>query len=378
MKILICSGCFETKSVGAAHFPNYALKINQLYPNHDVKILTTDTKQSYDKVIKLKTKSYYIPKAFNFIKLNFAFYRHIKKIISTEALDLIVVNHPLNAILVGLRLSNKIKIGVVVHDDYSAPISHIKNFSFRHRIVYGIKKYLEQIILKKFDVILCPSNYIKKYLEPFVNDSTKVELLYQAIDVKKIVFSNPQPINPTSIKILFVKTSYVRGGLFDLIDAIAILKNYNFQLTIVGDMKNVDTEIINDAASNISNVNFVFKYFQEEAYISKLMYENDILCVPSREEVLGLANVEGLAHGIRVVSTKVGGIPEVLDSGKNGWLAEPNNPISLAQVLENCIEEGPSVFEAKSEVGRRFVEEHFDYRSMISRFVEISENVINK
>jgi glycosyltransferase involved in cell wall biosynthesis len=103
---------------------------------------------------------------------------------------------------------------------------------------------------------------------------------------------------------------------------------------------------------------------------------HDILCIPSRQEGLGIANIEGLAAGIAVVSVKEGGIPEVLDYGNNGWLAEANDPISLAETLKECIEATPSVFLQKKRNGRAFVEKHFDTQVLITQFLYICSAVV--
>ena len=104
------------------------------------------------------------------------------------------------------------------------------------------------------------------------------------------------------------------------------------------------------------------------------MAAHDILCVPSRVESLGIINIEGLSTGISVVSTREGGIPEVLNYGENGWLAEPENAESLADALKNCIEADPSVRKQKSINGRRFIVQNFNIKELVAQFLDICEN----
>ena len=106
-----------------------------------------------------------------------------------------------------------------------------------------------------------------------------------------------------------------------------------------------------------------------------MMYNHHVLCIPARHEALGLANVEGLAHGISVVSTHVGGVPEVLDKGNCGWLAEAENPVSLAEALKNCIEADPSVRMAKSRYGRQHVEQFFSKETMLQKCVALFDKM---
>jgi glycosyltransferase involved in cell wall biosynthesis len=63
----------------------------------------------------------------------------------------------------------------------------------------------------------------------------------------------------------------------------------------------------------------------------------DLLCVPSREEGLGLAAVEAMASGLPVVATRVGGLPEVVVDGETGILVTPGDRAALAAALTGLL-----------------------------------------
>ena len=102
----------------------------------------------------------------------------------------------------------------------------------------------------------------------------------------------------------------------------------------------------------------------------------DIFCVPSYTEAFGVANIEALAHGISVISTSVGGIPEVLDNGKNGWLVESGNSQALADAITECIQM-PELRVQKAENGLSFIQK-FSKDEMLRNFVEMHETVTLK
>jgi teichuronic acid biosynthesis glycosyltransferase TuaC len=63
----------------------------------------------------------------------------------------------------------------------------------------------------------------------------------------------------------------------------------------------------------------------------------DIFCLPSSNEGLPNVIVESLLCGTPVVASSVGGIPEIIKDGVNGFLIDPKNPESIVQALKYCM-----------------------------------------
>jgi glycosyltransferase involved in cell wall biosynthesis len=61
----------------------------------------------------------------------------------------------------------------------------------------------------------------------------------------------------------------------------------------------------------------------------------DLYVFPSRNEALGIALLEAMYSGLPVVTTKVGGIPEVVKDGETGLLVESEDVEGLAQVIQH-------------------------------------------
>ena len=56
----------------------------------------------------------------------------------------------------------------------------------------------------------------------------------------------------------------------------------------------------------------------------------DLFIMPSRAEGLGSAALLAMAQGLPVLASRVGGLPEIVESGRSGWLVEPGSPQQLA------------------------------------------------
>lgn len=59
----------------------------------------------------------------------------------------------------------------------------------------------------------------------------------------------------------------------------------------------------------------------------------DLYIMPSRAEGLGSAALLALAHGVPVIASRVGGLPEVIEEGETGWFVPPGDPAALAEAI---------------------------------------------
>ncbi len=59
----------------------------------------------------------------------------------------------------------------------------------------------------------------------------------------------------------------------------------------------------------------------------------DLFIMPSRAEGLGSAALHAMAYGLPVIASRVGGLPEIVAEGENGWLVPPEAPQALADVI---------------------------------------------
>lgn len=67
--------------------------------------------------------------------------------------------------------------------------------------------------------------------------------------------------------------------------------------------------------------------------VPRLLREANVFVLPSLSEGFSLALIEALAAGVPTVATNVGGAPEVIRDGVNGWLVPPANTDALAQTV---------------------------------------------
>ena len=64
----------------------------------------------------------------------------------------------------------------------------------------------------------------------------------------------------------------------------------------------------------------------------------DVFCLSSKEEGLGTSIIDAMDLGIPVVATAAGGIPELVENEKTGFLVPPESPVELASALEKALD----------------------------------------
>ena len=64
--------------------------------------------------------------------------------------------------------------------------------------------------------------------------------------------------------------------------------------------------------------------------IPRLMHQADVFALSSLSESFGIVNLEAMAAGLPIVATNVGGIPDIVEEGVNGYLVNAKNPDELA------------------------------------------------
>ncbi len=81
----------------------------------------------------------------------------------------------------------------------------------------------------------------------------------------------------------------------------------------------------------------LFLGWQKE--IPDILSALDLFVLPSRNEGMGRTLVQAMAMGKPIVATRVGGVPEVLGEGEAGLLVPPDDPVQLAQAIEQLLDD---------------------------------------
>ena len=101
----------------------------------------------------------------------------------------------------------------------------------------------------------------------------------------------------------------------------------------------------------------------------------DLVVAPSREEGAGWAVLEAMALGKAVVASDVGGLREVVEDGRTGWLVPPGDSRALADRMLALIHD-PGMRRRMGDAGRARASAHFSSEQMATRTAAVYREVL--
>jgi glycosyltransferase involved in cell wall biosynthesis len=169
-------------------------------------------------------------------------------------------------------------------------------------------------------------------------------------------------------------------GFEELIEATGEVakQGFNIKLVIVGDAIYPNSKVYKQKLLSLVNSTglkdtVIFTGHGEN--IPELLASFDIFVLPSRSEGFGRVNLEAMAMGKPLISTNVGGIPEVVMDGVTGILVPPGNSEELARAIMQLLNDR-ELRDSLGREGRRRVEEHFTLQAHVQRIQEIYGEIL--
>ncbi len=117
---------------------------------------------------------------------------------------------------------------------------------------------------------------------------------------------------------------------------------------------------------------FILAGFRSD--LGRFLPHLDLAVLPSYAEGLPVVLLEALAAGVPVVATRVGGIPEVIDDGVQGFLVSPRDFSAMALRIQDALAD-PERLHALGSHGRQRVREEFMFHAQATRYADLFTRV---
>ena len=179
-------------------------------------------------------------------------------------------------------------------------------------------------------------------------DPGRVHIIPSGVDLRR--FARPLPDPAPGLprpRVLFVGRLAAQKGVATLVEAVPLLGS-DATVVLVGD--GPQRRALERRARRLAAGRVRFQGFVPHAEVPAWLASADVLVLPSVYEELGSVLLEGIAAGLPVVASAVGGIPDAL--GDAGRLVPPGDPAALAAAVDELLGD-PALAAGLGEAARR-------------------------
>jgi len=206
------------------------------------------------------------------------------------------------------------------------------NYGLKANIMGIFSSYMSGKCKKGANNIIVNSPYAKKYLSRFGNKN-----FYELNNPVSDDFFDIDRDSEEEGRLLFVGNVSRAKGATVLLKALSILKEKfsGIRLRIAGQIREDEfySQLIGFIKEKGLGEAIQFLGQLNEAELKEEYEKASIFAFPSQQDVAPLALLQAMAAGKGIVATRVGGIPYIIDDGKNGFLIDPKDFNALADKI---------------------------------------------
>jgi glycosyltransferase involved in cell wall biosynthesis len=146
----------------------------------------------------------------------------------------------------------------------------------------------------------------------------------------------------------------------------------NVQIKLVGDGE-LEAQLREQAAPYAD----VIEFLGQRTDIPQLLSASDVLVLPSWSEALPTVLIEAGAASLPVVATQVGGIPEIVEEGKTGYIVPPGDPSALATRLIDLLQ-NPALARQMGQAAHTRVVQQFSLQRQALQTITLYKSILSQ
>jgi len=263
----------------------------------------------------------------------------------------------------------------------------IKKLFGKPYVVYGrgsdvynpwiFKNIVSKLVLRNADAIIALTEDMKKRIQNIHDRS--VFVIPNGVDLERFG-ELPQEIPDKESKltdekvIIFIGTLRPVKGVRYLIEAMRMIaEGYKrTRLLLVGDgeERGYLEKLVNKMGLE-DCVSFIGRVPHERALT--YMVTSDVFVLPSLSEGFPMTILEAMACGLPIVATRIGGLPEVIEDGRSGFLVEPENPKEIAERVLLLLEDNE--LRKRISLNNKERVEKYSWQHIVNRLAEVYSGI---
>lgn len=260
-----------------------------------------------------------------------------------------------------------------VHRFYNTVIHKCVKNSYFASFAEAIEQYIHYMFgfyRNTIDYYIAPSKFLFNKLAEYQIPKEKIVLLPYFIDNKKY-----KPNYDIGDYVLYFGRLYPEKGLLLLIEIAKLLPNIKFKIIGKGPEDEKIKRKINEY--NLKNIEIVSKFIPDKELKSFISHSRFIILPSISYESFGISILESFASGKPVIASNIGGIPETVKDGFNGFLFEPGNVEDMANKISK-LWNNPELCRKLGKNAREYAEKNFGPEEHYEKLMKIYKKAINK
>lgn len=241
------------------------------------------------------------------------------------------------------------------------------------------KRNLARLVIGPLTKVICVSNYGHKCMSSFgLLPRDRFQMIYNGVDVSRVKAEPQLGLDfrqrysiPAERKIV-TQVSWIipEKGIRDFLEMARLVtrQERNVHFVVVGDGAYRE-QYTKEAVELGIDDRLTWTGMVQDPFGEGVFEAADVVCQFSRwEEVFGWMIAEGMAHGKPVVATRVGGIPELVDDGKSGYLVDRADTKAMSEKVLAILND-MELAHRMGSAGREIVSEKFDLKQNVAKLV---------
>lgn len=245
-------------------------------------------------------------------------------------------------------------------------------------------KVIDRVLFKWTQYVICVSDEVVNfYHEKFGLPLSKLRMIPNAIDLELFNPSKDysglrESLGVRDNSFLFVCPARLHPQkahqiLIEASNLLVTKGHINFHVLLAGDGDRKD-ELRQLVESKGLSKHIHFLGLRQD--IPEILLQCDSFLLSSDYEGLSLAILEGMAAGLPIVGTDVGGNSQLIKNGVNGYLTPPQDPSRLAASMLKVIKDQNHA-RVMGMAGRNIVEESYSIKTIAAKTVALFETCMN-
>jgi glycosyltransferase involved in cell wall biosynthesis len=260
----------------------------------------------------------------------------------------------------------------------------IGNFSPKQRCtwsftIHGFQDFADERLTRldlkvlSASFVICVSDFTRAQLCRVTDPTTwdRFHVVRCGIDVDAFPFRPPPPVSGRTCRIVTVARLSPEKGHLVLFDALRSLTDQGLDITlrIIGDGPSAG--LIESTAQRLGlSPHITLLGELPPPAVSRELADADLFCLPSFAEGIPVSLMEAMAVGVPVVTTYVGGIPELAVDEETGLVVPACNSEELASAIRRLLED-EELRRRLADAARRLVRERHDIRPNVHTIGEL-------